>query len=298
MPAVDPYRAITRELLVRYLDGCAPPLLHAARRLTYAAAGDDPDATPAALAVFAEFPELLVRRRLQVVVAGTGPQRGAAVTAARERLGLACDLHISAEPPLAALRAAGSFGAPILAYLDLTAAPGAGPAGDLGELLSALAANPGSDVLMIGSGTAPDAARAGFAYSVAVELAAGGDGYRLLLFASNAERHLDAVKDALWAVDEYGGVRYRDPTDPEHTSLDISLAPQLGPLRRALLAALGTAGAAGYRVGELREYTRAHTIYRAAEAPRAIQALLHAGLVHRDPLTGRLTADTLITLAA
>jgi len=69
-------------------------------------------------------------------------------------------------------------------------------------LLAALATNPGSDVLAIAASGDPAAAgAAGFTFSVAVELIAGTQPPRLLLFASNAGRHLDAVKDALWAAD-------------------------------------------------------------------------------------------------
>jgi hypothetical protein len=290
MAPADAYRAISRELLVRYLDGCAPPLLHAARRLTYGeydgAAGGEPSAV-AALGVFAEFPELLAKRALHVVLAGADEAGQQAVGAARDSLGLACELHLRDGALLPALRGTGSMGTPVLAFVETD-----GDLGEVADLLAALAGNPGSDVLAIAATGDPAAAKAaGFAFSVAVELIAGTQPPRLLVFASNAGRHLDAVKDALWAADEYAGVRYREPTDPEHTALDISLNPGLGPLRRVLLAQLagGPLSLAG-----LRGHTREQTIYRAVDAPRAVQALLHAGQARREPEHGRLGADTMI----
>ncbi len=298
MAPVDAYRTITRELLVRYLDGCAPPLLHGARRLTYAELADGAGRQPLAvdaLGVFAEFAELLAHRPLRVVVAGADPAGQSAVRAARERLKLPCELDFSGVPLLAALRAAGSFGAPILAFAELPAnANERADAGGRTELLAALASNPGSDVLAIQDGGDPAAARsAGFGYSTAVEMSAVGVPPRLFLFGTNTSRHLDAVKDALWAADEYAGVRYRDPADPEHTALDISLNPGLGPLRRALLGQLGSAP---QTVAQLRAYTREQTIYRSPDGLRAVQALLHAGQVTRDPEHGRLGNDTTIAL--
>jgi hypothetical protein len=290
MPRADAYRAITRELLVRYLDGCAPPLLHGAKRLTYAeyaGAGAEPLAV-AALGVFAEFTERNTHHPPRILVAGADPAGQRAVRAARDSLGLDSEPEFADGPLLAALRAAGSLGAPVLAFAEL---PPEAPERD--GLLAALAGNAHSDALLVQDGGDPGAARtAGFGYSVAVELSADGVPPRLLLFGTNEGRHLDAVKDALWAADEYAGVRYRDPADPLHTPLDISLNPGLGPLRRLLLAAL----AAGPRtVGQLREHTRERTIYRPADAVRAVQALLHAGQVTRDPEHGRLASDTSIT---
>jgi hypothetical protein len=292
MASADAYRAISRELLVRYLDGCAPPLLHAARRLTYAEydgapGGDGQPSAVAALGVFAEFPELLAKRALNVVLAGADPAGQRAVSAARDSLGLACELHLRDGALLPALRETGSLGTPVLAFAQTD-----GDLAELADLFAALATNPGSDVLAIAATGDPAAATAaGFTFRVAVELTAREQPPRLLLFASNAGRHLDAVKDALWAADEYAGVRYRDPADPEHTALDISLDPGLGPLRRALLAVL----AAGPRsLAVLREHTREQTIYRAVDAPRAVQALLHAGQARREPEHGRLGADTMI----
>src|SRR5258708_4643109 len=85
----------------------------------------------------------------------------------------------------------------------------------------------------------------------AVVLVAGTQS-RLLAFATSSAKSLEAFKNCLWAVDEYAGVRYRDPGDPEGHLMDISLRPDPGPLRRELLAHLDAAG--GCRVTELRHF--------------------------------------------
>jgi len=122
--------------------------------------------------------------------------------------------------------------------------------------------------------------------------AAGGDEARLVAFATGSGKSLDAFKDAMWAVDEYAGVRYRDPHDPEGHLLDISERPHPGPLRRELLAHLDTVGRA--TVTELRQFTVTDTVYRSADATRVITALLTGGQIRRDPPSGRLAGDVLI----
>ena len=112
MPPGGEYRPIIRELLVRYLDGCAPPLLHSARRLTYAELGS-PGAQPsavAALAALAEFPDLLARRGVRLVLAGADPAGQQAVRDARTALGPAVELIFADPPLLAALRTAAASG--------------------------------------------------------------------------------------------------------------------------------------------------------------------------------------------
>jgi three-Cys-motif partner protein len=127
-----------------------------------------------------------------------------------------------------------------------------------------------------------------------VELVDGADRAELLFFATSAARGLERFKDVLWAVDEYAGVRYRDPRDPGHTLLDISLAPHPGPLRRGLLRRLATGGAT---VAELRRYALTETVYRTGDVNRALTAMVNSGAVTRDPVRGRLTAETLIAAA-
>jgi hypothetical protein len=289
------HAAVTRELLVRYLDAVTPAVLHHAKRFTYAegypATGPDPSAA-AALRVFGEFTDLLTKgRRLDVVLAGDGT----AAEAVRAEIGAPSGLRIvPASGPLpTVLRESGAFTGPVVVYLD----PSGAPPPD-SDTLTALAAGPQTDVLLLLDGAGPDrdALRdAGFGSVAHVDLVDAAGRARTLYFASTAGKNLDRFKDALWAVDEYAGVRYRDPVDPDGVLLDISLEAHLGPLKRALLARVRGDGPC--QVADLREFTRTGTIYRAADATRALTALLSSGALAREPERGRLAADTLVRLA-
>jgi hypothetical protein len=114
-----------------------------------------------------------------------------------------------------------------------------------------------------------------------------------MVYATGLGKSLEAFKETLWAADEFAGVRYRDPGDPERHLIDISLNPHPGPLRRRLLQHLGAVGAA--TVTELRTYALTETVYRAADATRVVQGLIAAGSVAREPEHGRLGGDVVIT---
>ncbi|HET8684840.1 MAG TPA: hypothetical protein VFM54_23660 [Micromonosporaceae bacterium] len=335
-PAPQPAHAVVkRELLVRYLDAWAPVALHHARRATYAQAGPDAQAGPvapgegpaaAALRVFGEFPELLARHRLAVVVTGVAEDAAPAVAAGLAEVltevgsppGLS---HQVTSGPLAAtLRAAGALDGPLFAYVD--AAGGSPPAFDE---LAALAAGRRTELLLAVDPTAVAAlatgspggraprpgphaeppapavpavglvraalGRAGLPHVACVELVDAAGSGQLLLFATGSVKHLATFKEAMWAVDEYAGVRYRDPTDPDRALLDISLRPPLGPLKRQLLLHLE---AGPCTVDQLRDFALGQTVYRAADVPAAVTSLLGAGALTRDPARGRLTAQTVI----
>jgi hypothetical protein len=363
-PAGAAHRAVKRELLVRFLDSAVPVLLHGAR-FTYAEGyavahhGGEPSAV-AALRVLSEFTDRLRGRRVTVVLVGADPDASGLldrVTAVRDELGLPAQVGIDVaaggcdEALLPALRQAGAFGAPIIAYLDAAGAgpPGrgtsaglagqgtsAGPAGEgtsAGpgyDTVAALAAGRRADVLIAldpatlargehlfgptpgASGAGGDAdqrkadrryadlvtryrealRRIGLSQVTHAELVDGSGYAQLIFFATASDRSFDHFKDALWAVDEFAGVRYRDPRDPEHTLLDISLDPHLGPLRRALLERVR--GGGERPAAELRDYTRAETMYRAEDAFPALAGLISAGRLERQPQRGRLTPSTVV----
>jgi hypothetical protein len=304
---------VTRELLVRYLDTWTPTALHQARRATFAQAWGGPadiGLAEAALRVFAEFTDRLRGRKLAVVL--VAPQTGeltGRLDAVVAELGSPAELSVHAVPGdpaqrlAVALKAAGAAGAPLLAYLDSGEAPPVGPVavGRPAELI--LVAPPGGwaghRTALRDAGTAGRAASAagsasaGFTLSAGVELVEGAQS-RLLAFATSSAKSLEAFKNCLWAVDEYAGVRYRDPGDPEGHLMDISLRPDPGPLRRELLAHLDAAG--GCTVTELRHFTLTETIFRAADTVRVLTALLAAGAVTRTPESGRLSGDVVISL--
>ncbi|MBF9129279.1 hypothetical protein I0C86_09875 [Plantactinospora sp. S1510] len=301
MPA-DPIGAVKRELLVRQLDSWTPAALHRSRRATFAQAyaGPDGGAADAALRVFTEFADLLRGRRMTVLtIADRTEELAARHTATQPELPAEVTAHLMpgdlSRLPVA-LKAAGAAGAPVLAYLDATG----GPEPDRDTLAALTVGRPAELLLALDppSPSGPDLRRtlteAGFPLVTEVELVADAPAEpERIVFATASGKRLDAFKDALWAVDEYAGVRYRDPGDPEGHLLDISLTPHPGPLRRELLARLATAGRAS--VTELRQFTAERTVYRAADTNRVLGALLAAGLVGRDPAAGRLGGDVTIT---
>ncbi len=142
-------------------------------------------------------------------------------------------------------------------------------------------------------GLADTLAAAGFPLVTGVELVPDdGSPAQLVVFATSSGHGLDAFKNALWDVDEYAGVRYRDPHDPAGHLLDISLTPHSGPLRRELLTRLVEGPAS---VVELRRFATARTVYRSADVVTALTALLAAGQVSRTPEHGRLGGDVVIS---
>ncbi len=275
---------------MRYLDVWTPTALHA-RRATFAyASGSSAAALPeAALRVFAEFGDRMRGRRLGFVV--VTPEAVPGLTTAPAYLGVFPVGGPPAERLPVALKAAGSARAPLLAFLDLPDRPSAG-------LLAAVLAGKPAEVMLV---TTPgrwiplrdDLRAAGFTLTSGVELVDGED--RLVVFASSQDRSLEAFKNAMWAVDEYAGVRFRDPGDPDGHLIDISLKPHPGPLRRELLAHLTDTG--GRTVTELRRFTLTDTVYRSSDTNAAITSLLTAGAATRAPEAGRLAGDVVITVA-
>lgn len=295
--------AVRRELLVRYLDTWAPAALHRSRRATFAQcyAGDDGGVPEAALRVFAEFADLMRGRRLAipVVTARTGELARRLDAVQRElRTPPELSVHVIAgdvDRLPVVLAAAGATGAPVLAYLDATD----GPAPADGTLEAVAGGRPAELLLALGpaarAGLDHRAAlrAAGFTLAADVELVGDDEAVELVVFATSSGKSLEAFKDAMWAVDEYAGVRYRDPRDPQGHLLDISLRPHPGPLRRELLAHLASAGRCS--VTELRQFTVGQTVYRAADTTRVLTALLAAGVVARHPGHGRLAGDVVIS---
>ncbi|BFU43532.1 hypothetical protein [Krasilnikovia sp. MM14-A1004] len=329
MTTDDHLSEVRREVLVRHLEAWAPAALHRARHAAYVHGYADADggrAAEAAVRVFAELSDLVRGRELTMLAVGDDTAAAAARLATAQReAGVAAGLSVhtvdgGTDARLAvALAAGGAARVPLLGYLDATAAPGP-PA--LATVAALAAGKPSEVLLVLAAGAldgldSPDAAArvfggppgdgprveayraalrgAGFPLVAAVELVANGGPGQLLVFATAAGKSLEGFKDTLWAVDEYAGVRYRDPGDPEGHLLDISLTPHPGPLRRELLSHLAEAGPA--RVTELRTFALTETVYRAADATRVLQALLATGAVTRSPEHGRLGGDVVISVA-
>jgi three-Cys-motif partner protein len=331
--SADPHTAVKRELLVRYLDGWAPAALHGGRQAIYIDGYADLASAEAALRVFGEFPDLLARHRLSVTAVPADPGELAALSAhldaVRAEVAGPPGLKVRALPGPAddAVTATLADRGPALCYLDAAgreppawSTVAAALAGGRGEALVAF------DAAVL-AGLTPDDAQTGdrllgddewrrqaeghgYPYLVEryrsalrragadlvghVELVAADERAELLFFATCALRGLERFKDELWAVDEYAGVRYRDPRDPGHALLDISLAPHPGPLRRGLLHRLARGSAT---VAELRRFALTETVYRTGDVARTLTAMVNSGAVTRDPARGRLTGDTLIAAA-
>jgi hypothetical protein len=270
--------AVKHEMLVRYLDAWTPAVLHRNKRATYVeASGEAPGAT--ALRTFAEFSDLLERHTLTMLM--VGPAQPAANVP-----GVVVQAVASPDALGPALRQAGAVGSALFAWTDL--------ADSVDDLLSTVSAYPGSEVLLaVPAGADPDT---GHALTVRVDLVDRSGAVERLVFGTGSLKALEKFKDELWALDEYAGIRYRDPIDTDGTLLDISLQPNVAPLRRALIGHLARSGAVS--VASRREWTLRETIYRAADATRAVQALVGSGIVVRTPASGRLSPDTLVSRSA
>jgi hypothetical protein len=287
---------VTRELLVRYLDTWAPTALHSARGATFAQAWSGPadvQAAEAALRVFAEFADRLRGRRLSMVlVAPDVGELDRRLRALQQELRTPPELSVlplagQPEEKLAiALKAAGAAGSPLLSYVD-------------SPTIRPIATGRPSEMLLVsavgGWGEEREALhQGGFTLTAGVELVEGAQG-RLLAFATMSAKSLEAFKNELWAVDEYAGVRYRDPRDPDAHLMDITLDPNPGALRREILAHLQRRDAPA-TVTELKRFALTDTIYRSADATRVLHTLLNAGTVTRSPEGGKLSGDVSIAL--
>lgn len=288
---------VKRELLIRHLEAWAPAALHRGRRAIYLHGYADADAgasAEAAVRVLADLPDLSRGRELSMVAVGDDMMTiTTRLGEVQRQAGAGAGLSVLAvaAPAELALRAAGAKNVPTLGFLD------AGTASEPPSMTSvrALSAGkPAEALLVLPPGSSVDPYRdAGFPLLTAAELATGEEPGEVVVFATGSGRSLEAFKEALWAVDEFAGVRLRDPADPERHLIDISLQPHPGPLRREILAHLAGVGAA--TVSELRTFTLTETVYRAADANRVLHLMLDAGAVTRDPATGRLGGDVLIS---
>jgi hypothetical protein len=263
--------AVIREILVRYLDAWTAVALHGGRPATFLSNAPVEDSV-AALRVFGEFGDRLAgRSRLTMRLAAPDDSTGEAwrdqLSTVHSELGAPAGLAIEVSTdPLPAP------GGPAFVYATDGRVPELGRA---------------TEVLLV----ADTAVELGLPATVAVELVSSAQ-TRLVLFGTGNPKHLEKFKDELWSVDEFAGVRYRDPLDPGHTLVDISLAPDVGPLRRSLLRHLAEAGPQA--VAELRRWTLDETIYRLADLNRLLTPLVSTGAVGRDPAKGRLTPETII----
>jgi hypothetical protein len=276
----DPHTAVLRELLVRYLDAWTPSVLRSHRRATYIEAGHEFAAQ--ALRVFGEFADRLAGHALDVVLLG------GEVTPALEKLAEPEGLSLRTVTNPEDLQVTG----PALAHLDGPTAwhlVSALTPGKARELLLTLPPAPAEQVTAYRTRLR----EAGLPYATTVELADDEGHAQLLVFATSDNKHLTTFKNELWSADEFAGIRYRDPHDTEHTLVDISLTPQLKPLRRALLDELARRGTC--TVADLQQHTLRETIYRPADTVGVLTTAASTGAITRDPQKGRLSPRTVVS---
>jgi three-Cys-motif partner protein len=133
--------------------------------------------------------------------------------------------------------------------------------------------------------------QAGFTYVVSFEML-DEQGHDLhLVFGTTHRAGLEKMKNAMWTVDPAGGVRFRDPTDPDQGVFDFTVDPDLGPLSRSLLAELDHRP---MTLAQLKDHALVETVYRAPHARTVMQRLLKQGVVQRDPVGGHLSDATVI----
>ncbi|MET0422319.1 MAG: hypothetical protein ABW046_00495 [Actinoplanes sp.] len=289
---------VKRELLVRHLESWAPAALHRARRVVYAHGYADADggaAAEAAMRVLVEQADLVRGRELSMVAVGDdlsaiGPRLTEMAAEAGAGLGVFPVSGGTTGRLQVALKAAGAVRVPLLGWLDASSASEPPSPAAVAALT---AGKPAELLLVLAPGESAERYRSGWPLFTEVELATGDEPGELLAFGTMSAKSLESFKEALWSVDEYAGVRYRDPGDPDRHLIDISLSPHPGPLRREILAHLERVGEA--TVTELRTFALTETVYRAADATRVLHTLIDSGAVSRRPADGRLGGDVVIS---
>ncbi|MGA5308405.1 hypothetical protein [Micromonospora taraxaci] len=282
-----------RELLVRQLTTWLPAALHRSRRATVAIAGTDAGSAEAALRLVAAHGDQVRGRQVTVLVLADSAALPARLGPIEAELPAEVTVHLLAGDPYrlpVAVKAAGAAGAPLFSFVEL-------PGAVTPKLLAAAANGRAGEVLLHSGDSARDAlVSAGFPLVAEVApVLPDGEAAGVIAFGSRSDRSLEAVRDALWAVGADLDVRYRDPQDPMGVTVGVVGDPELEPLARELLEELRRGGSRP--VTELRRHTLTATVYRAADANRALTGLLDAGDVRRDREAGRLAGDEIITLA-
>ncbi|MDG4837630.1 hypothetical protein O7631_14000 [Micromonospora sp. WMMD967] len=282
-----------RELLVRQLTTWLPAALHRSRRATVAIAGTDAGSAEAVLRLVAAHGDQVRGRQVTVLVLADSAALPARLGPIEAELPAEVTVHLLSGDPYrlpVAVKAAGAAGAPLFSFVDL---PGA-----VTPKLLAAAANGRAGELLLHTGDSARDALVSAGFPLVAEVAPvlpDGDAAGVIAFGSRSDRSLEAVRDALWAVGADLDVRYRDPQDPMGVTVGVAGDPELEPLARELLAELRRGGSRP--VTELRRHTLTATVYRAADANRALTHLLDVGDVRRDRESGRLAGDEIIALA-
>jgi three-Cys-motif partner protein len=139
--------------------------------------------------------------------------------------------------------------------------------------------------------------RAGFGLSAPFKLSDEGGRSFFLIFGTGHRRGLEVMKEAMWRTDPVGGIRFRDPSDPDQGILDFGVPePDLTPLVHRLRALLTAQAPQELTVEELRDFALFKTAFRAPHATTAVRRMLHAGELRRSPEHGQLSRKVRVRL--
>lgn len=137
---------------------------------------------------------------------------------------------------------------------------------------------------------------AGFPYLLDFELVDDSGEHLYLIHATRSERGREKMKEAIWAVDPVSGAGFRDPRDvgEGQQALGLEWQPNIEPLKPLILDWLR---GGPLPVDQVRRRVFRETIYKPVHASRAVEELVRAGLLRRDPPNGKLTATVVVARA-
>lgn len=139
---------------------------------------------------------------------------------------------------------------------------------------------------------------AGFRHILTFELVDTRGASLFLVFGTNHDKGLIKMKEAMWEVDVVGGVRYRDPADPQQGLLDIRLEPDITPLARTLRALLEEQPEHTALVRDLRAWALYNTVFKESQVKPALERLVAEGVITADGPDGSVRLTGSVRLGA
>jgi hypothetical protein len=137
--------------------------------------------------------------------------------------------------------------------------------------------------------------QAGFEFVLDFQLADERNNLLYLVYGTNSDRGVEKMKNAIWKVDPYQGLGYRDPRDPNQETLPIEPTPQIGPLCRLIQEQLLRHETQSATLDDLRRFVLLETIFRPGQTLKAVQRLISEGRARGEPAGKRLIGTSLIT---
>jgi len=125
-------------------------------------------------------------------------------------------------------------------------------------------------------------AAAGFTHVLDFELVDANGAALYLVFGTSHDRGLQKMKEAMWEVDTYAGVGYRDPRDPGQQTLEIEIDPKIAPLQRLVVERLARYPRGQATLLQIRKFAFYETVYKESQIEPAVLGLLAAGRVTRE----------------